>query len=258
MKKKIDSEKREPKKEKNLVLKADRNDSSEEDSDMSYLTKRFQKMVRRNRGMLKRGSSSKQKNYDLCHKCGKPGHFIKDCPILKQEFSKYNPEKAAKRNPVPDKDFKRKISTDNMVKHALASWGDSSSESEDETNAGDSSMMSVESEENEYDSTFFLMAQSDNNDLLVVVADLRETMEGLETESKHENTRKVKEIASEEHIRLENELKAARTGLCVETEKNKHFQIELRRVKNDLEKSLKWTWSSEAITAMHTNNGGNR
>ncbi|XP_070002387.1 uncharacterized protein [Nicotiana sylvestris] len=158
MKRKIDSKRREPKKEKNLVLKADSNDSSEEDSGMAYLTKRFQKMVRRNGEMLKRGSSSKPKNYDLCYKCGKPGHFIKDCPLLKQEFSKYNPEKAAKRNPVPDKDFKRKRFANNVVKQAIAAWGDSSSEFEYETDAGDSSMMAVESEGNEDDSTFLLIA----------------------------------------------------------------------------------------------------
>ncbi|XP_070019333.1 uncharacterized protein [Nicotiana sylvestris] len=357
MKRKIDSERREPKKEKNLVLKADSNDSSEEDSNMAYLTKRFQKMVRRNGGMLKRGSSSKPKNYDLCHKCGKLGHFIKDCPLLKQEFFKYNPEKASKRNPVPEKEFKRRRSADNVVKQALVAWGDSSSEFEDETDAGDNSMMAVESEENEYDSTFALIAQSDDDeddnnsevnfrdvqrnlksyspkklmslanvlidayhslvedkdaltlelgeaertrddlvvcvvdlketicelekeksvltknianieherddlvvvvvdhkettnniskekealvkrvteieeerdDLLVVVADLRETIEGLGTESKPENTGKGKEVASEEHIRLENEIKVVRTRLCVETEKNKHLQTELER-----------------------------
>lgn len=61
MKRKIDIERREPKKEKNPVLKADSNDSSEEYSDMAYLTKKFQKMVRRNGEMLKRGSSSKPK-----------------------------------------------------------------------------------------------------------------------------------------------------------------------------------------------------
>ncbi|XP_070020716.1 uncharacterized protein [Nicotiana sylvestris] len=386
MKRKIDSERREPKKEKNPVLKVDSNDSSEEDSDMAYLIKRFQKMVKRNGGMLKRGSSSKPKNYDLCHKCEKPGHFIKDCPLLKQEFSKYNPEKAAKRNPVPNKDFKRKRSADNVVKRALAAWEDSSSESEDETDDGDKSMMAVESEENEYDLIFALMAQSDDDkdddnsevnfrdvqrnlksyspkklmslanvlidayhslvedkdaltlelgeaeqtrddlvvcvvdlketicelekeksvltkknanieherddlvvvvvdhketienfskekealvkrvieieeeidDLLVVVVDLRETIEGLGTESKPGNTGKGKEVASEEPIRLENELKVVRTRLCVETDKNKHLQTELERVKNDIEKSLKWTWSSEAITAMYANNGGNR
>ena len=62
MKKKKDSERREPKKEKNLVLKAESNDSSSEDSNMAYLTRRFQKMVRRNGGIPKRGSSSKPKN----------------------------------------------------------------------------------------------------------------------------------------------------------------------------------------------------
>ncbi|XP_070008138.1 uncharacterized protein [Nicotiana sylvestris] len=137
MKKKIDSEKREPKMEKNLVLKAKNNDSSEDGSDMAYLTKRFQKM---------------------------PGHFIKDCPLLKQEHFKYNPDKAAKRNPIPDKRFKRKRSADNVVKKALATWGDSSSESEEETDAGDSSMTAVESDANEYDSIFALMAQSDNDE----------------------------------------------------------------------------------------------
>ncbi|XP_070020081.1 uncharacterized protein [Nicotiana sylvestris] len=85
MKRKKDKERREPKKEKNLVLKAENNDSSEEDSDMTYLTKRFQKMVQRNGGIPQRGSSSKERNYNLCHKCGKPGHFIKDYPLLKQE-----------------------------------------------------------------------------------------------------------------------------------------------------------------------------
>ncbi|XP_070007440.1 uncharacterized protein [Nicotiana sylvestris] len=119
MKKKIDSERREPKKEKNLVLKAESNDLSEEDSDMAYLTKKIQKMVRRNGGILKRGNSSRPKNYDLCDKCGKPGHFIKDCPLMKQEHSKYNPDKVAKRNPVPNKHFKRKRSADNVVNGIL-------------------------------------------------------------------------------------------------------------------------------------------
>ncbi|XP_070029856.1 uncharacterized protein [Nicotiana sylvestris] len=352
---------------------------------MAYLTKRFQNMVRRNGGLLKRGNCSKPKNYDLYHKCGKSGHFIKDCPLLKQEHSKHNPKKAAKRNPIPDKHFKRKRSADNVVKQALVAWGDSSNESKDEIDASDSSMMAVESEENEYDSIFALMSQYDDeyddnsevnfrdiqrnlksyspkklmflasvlidayhslvedkdaltlelgepeqtrndlvvcvvdlketicelekekvlltekitnieharddlvvvaveyketienfskerdalvkrvteieeerDDLMIVIADLRETIEGLGTESKPENSGKGKEVAIEAHIRLENELKIVKTSLCVETEKNKLLQIELERVKNDLEKSLKWTWSSEAITAMYVKNGGNR
>ncbi|XP_070008350.1 uncharacterized protein [Nicotiana sylvestris] len=83
LKRKINSERKELKKENNLVLKVDYNDSGEEDSDMAYLTKRFQKMVRRNGEMLKRNSSNRPRNCDLCYKCGKPGHFMKDCPLLK-------------------------------------------------------------------------------------------------------------------------------------------------------------------------------
>ncbi|XP_070020008.1 uncharacterized protein [Nicotiana sylvestris] len=142
LKRKINSERREPKKEKNLVLKFDYNDSGEEDSDMAYLTKRFQKMVRRNREMLKRNSSDRPRNCDLCYRCGKPEYFMKDCPLLQQEFSKNHHERTAKTN------------------SALAAWGDSSSESEDEPDTSDSSMMAVEGEKTGYDSTFALMAQS--------------------------------------------------------------------------------------------------
>ncbi|XP_070055307.1 uncharacterized protein [Nicotiana tomentosiformis] len=136
MKKKKDNERREPQIGKNLVLKKEKNDSSGENADMAYLTKRFQKMVRRNRGIPKRDSSSKPGGYDLCHKCGKSGHFIKDCPLLKQNQYKHNTDKAVKRN-----------------------QGDSSGESGDDDDQGDNSMMAVESEAAEYDSIFALMAK---------------------------------------------------------------------------------------------------
>ncbi|XP_019233118.1 PREDICTED: uncharacterized protein LOC109213740 [Nicotiana attenuata] len=166
----------------------------------------------------------------------------------------------------------------------------------------DSSMMAVESEANEYDSIFALMAQSDNDedddndedaltielgdaeqirddlnmkddlmvvavdlketiqnfskekndlvekvdaleqerdDLLVVIIDLKETIEELKAECKPRNFDKGKEVASEAHIKLENELNAVKTSLCAELEKNRQLQADLERVKNDLEKSLK-------------------
>nr|XP_016460584.1 PREDICTED: uncharacterized protein LOC107784042 [Nicotiana tabacum] len=96
MKKKKDHERREPKKEKNMVLKADNNDSSGEDTDMAYLTK-----------------------------------------------------------------FKRKKAADNVVKQALAAWGDSSSEDDAQ---GDTSMMAVKCEAAEYDSIFALMEKSDDDE----------------------------------------------------------------------------------------------
>ncbi|XP_070025079.1 uncharacterized protein [Nicotiana sylvestris] len=333
MKRKKDSERREPKKEKNLVLKAERSDSSDEERDMAYLTKRFQKMVRRNGGIPKWGSSSKTRNNNLCHGCGKPGHFIKDCHLAKQEQYKQNPDKAGRRN------------------LALAAWGDSSSKSERESDAENSSMIAVETKATKYVSLFALMAQSDDdkeededdeeilteelgeaeqsrddlvvcvvdinetianlelekeslneritsvknekNDLMVVVVDLKETIEGLSNEKRsleekiasteeerddllvicadlketikglnreHRNVilGKGKEVASESHILLEKEVTVVKTSLCNELERNQQLQAELEKVRNDLEKSLKWTWSSDAVTTMYLNNSGNR
>ncbi|XP_070005826.1 uncharacterized protein [Nicotiana sylvestris] len=77
-------------------------------------------------------------------------------------------------------------------------------------------------------------------------------------ESRPENSQKGKEVASEAHIKLESDLNSVKSSLCAELEKNKQLQEELGRVKSDLEKSLKWTWSSDAITALYTNNGGNK
>ncbi|XP_070003029.1 uncharacterized protein [Nicotiana sylvestris] len=346
MKRKKASERREPKKEKNLVLKAENNDSSEEDSDMAYLTKRFQKM----------------------------------------EQYKQNSDKVAKRNPVLDKRFSRKSVADNIVKQALTAWGDSSSESEREPDAENSSMMAVETKATKLDSLFALMAQSNDDeddendevnfrdvqrnlksysskklssltnvlidayysldndkeiltieigeaeqsrddlvvcvvelnetianlgkekevlnekinsvenkrdDLMVVVVDLKETIEdlsnekhtleekvvsteqerddflviityleetieGLNSEYRTVNLGKGKEVASDTHIKLEKELNDVKTSLCGELEKNRQLQAELERVKIDLEKSLKWTWSSDAVTAMYFNNSENR
>ncbi|XP_016447555.1 uncharacterized protein LOC107772570 [Nicotiana tabacum] len=49
-----------------------------------------------------------------------------------KDHYKTNTEKAVKRNQVPDRKFKRIDVADNMVKQALAAWGDSSNESEGE------------------------------------------------------------------------------------------------------------------------------
>ncbi|XP_070036523.1 uncharacterized protein [Nicotiana tomentosiformis] len=336
---------------------------------MAYLTRRFQKMVRRNGGIQKRGNSSKTRNYDLCHKCGKPGHFIKECPLLKQDQYKNNFDKAAKRNPDPDKHFKRKNVADNVVKQALALWGDSFGESEKENNHGDSSMMAPDDDEDDDDDEVNFLdvqrnlksyspkkfmslanvlidvyhglindkdalivelgeAEQTRDDLVIVVVNLKETIENLKKEkdaldeeianigherddlmvvvvdlketfecvrkekevlakrvanikhkrydllvvvvdlketigepkieSRPENSQKGKEVASEAHIKLESELNSVKPSLCVELEKNKQLHEELGRVKSDLEKSLKWTWSSDAITVMYTNNRGNK
>nr|XP_009787097.1 PREDICTED: uncharacterized protein LOC104235116 [Nicotiana sylvestris] len=70
-----------------------------EESQSTNRPQRFQEMGRKNGGIPKKGSSSRiSKGNDCFHKCGKPGHFIKDCPFLKQEHHKHNSDKVAKRN----------------------------------------------------------------------------------------------------------------------------------------------------------------
>ncbi|XP_075087564.1 uncharacterized protein LOC142169582 [Nicotiana tabacum] len=203
MKKNKDNEIREHKREKNLVLKIDSNDSSGEDGDMAYLTRIFHKMVCRNGGIPKRENSSKPNNYDLYHKCGKTGYFIKECPLLKQDQYKNNFDKAAKRNPVPDKCFKRKNVADNVVKQALAAWGESSSESKEENDHGDSSMMAVESEAtdliNGKDALTVELGEAEQtrDDLVIVVVDLKEIIENL----KKEKDALDEKIANIEHER---------------------------------------------------------
>ncbi|XP_070013093.1 uncharacterized protein [Nicotiana sylvestris] len=142
MKRKNDLERREPNKERSLVLKATHTDSSSDESEMMYLTRRFQKMVHKiGRIPMKESSSRNFKGNDCCHKCRKSGHFIKDFPLYKQVHYKTNTDKAAKRN-----------------------QRDSSSESEGEDDQGDTSMIVVESEAAKYDSTFSLMAKSDEDE----------------------------------------------------------------------------------------------
>ncbi|XP_070025518.1 uncharacterized protein [Nicotiana sylvestris] len=148
MKRKKDHERKEPKKEKNLVLKAANNDSSNDEFDMVYLTRRFQKMIQRNGGIPKKGSSSRNfKGNDYCHKYRKSGHSIKYCPLHKQNHYKTNIDKAVKSN-----------------QQSLAAWGDSSSESEGEDEQGDTSIMVANNESSEYESIFVLMAKSDDEE----------------------------------------------------------------------------------------------
>ncbi|XP_070035968.1 uncharacterized protein [Nicotiana tomentosiformis] len=176
IKKKKDYERRDPKKEKNLVLKADNNDSSGEDADMAYLTKRFQKMVRMNGGIPKGAAPASQE--------------VMTCIINVgiQDTSSRTVLSSSKR-------FKRKDAADNVVKQDLATWEDSSSEFGEDAEQGDTSMMAVESELAEYDSIFALMANSNDDedgdddlveherdDLVAIVVDLKETIEVLQKE----------------------------------------------------------------------------
>ena len=101
---------------------------------MAYLTKRFQKIIRKNRGFRKGGNTPRAAtDSNSCHKCGKARHFIRDSLILKVENKEYKRpggENDKRMNLVIDKSS-RKALDEYVVKEALAAWGDSSSESGD-------------------------------------------------------------------------------------------------------------------------------
>ena len=72
--------------DKSLMLKFQPKEESSEDDDMAYLTKRFQKIVRKNKGFRKRRNFPRAATANnTCHKCEKTGYFIRDCPLLMSE-----------------------------------------------------------------------------------------------------------------------------------------------------------------------------
>ncbi|XP_070013531.1 uncharacterized protein [Nicotiana sylvestris] len=104
----------------------------------------------------------------------------------------------------------------------------------------------------------FLLLSKRGLTFLVIITDLEKTIEGLNREYRTVSLGKGNEVASEIHIKLEHELNDVKTSLCGELEKNRQLQAELEKVKIDLEKSLKWTWSSDVVTSMYLNNSGNK
>ncbi|XP_070028589.1 uncharacterized protein [Nicotiana sylvestris] len=267
MKRKKDSERREPKKEKNMVLKAKSSDSSDEDSDMAYLTKRFQKMVRRNGGIPKRGSSTDNIVKQALAAWGdspvnqKGNQIQKIMMAVETEATKYDSLFALMAQCDEDEDdevnfrdvlrnlksYSSKKLRDDLVV-CVVDLNETIINLEKEKEALNEKITSVENE---------------RDDLMVVVVDLKEiveeeTIKGLNREHRTVSLGKGKEVASETHIKLEHELNDVKTSLCGELEKNRQLQAELEKVKSDLEKSLKWTWSSDAVTTMYLNNNGNR
>ncbi|XP_049358857.1 uncharacterized protein LOC125823532 [Solanum verrucosum] len=258
-----DISKKEAKKDKSLVLKITPGETSSEKYDMAYLTKRFQKIVRKYRGFRKGGNPHRAASAsDLCHKqCGKAGHFIRDCPILKaksKEYQRPGGEKDKRRDLVPEKNA-RKATADYFVKKALAAWGDSSSESEC---PDDASMLAAQDDANVFDGLFALMEKSadeDNEDkehLTVLEAENLELKNQLSIMIEKSGKRKGK--ATSLQVELEANLNTAETILTLPLERNDQMERDLVHLKEELQTFLKWTSSTKLLSNITSQSNCNR
>ncbi|XP_070007190.1 sporulation-specific protein 15-like [Nicotiana sylvestris] len=327
MKRKKDNKRREPKKKKNLVLKAESSDSSDEDSDMAYLSKRFQKMVRRNCSIPKRGSSNKRFNRksaadntvkptlvawgDSCSESEKELDAENSSMMaVETEVTKYDSLFALMAQSDKDeedgddevnfRDVQRNMKSysskklrslvnvlidayyilDNDKEILTFELGEAEQSRDDlvvcvvdlnktianlekEKEALNEKITSVENERDDMMEKHTLeetisAIEQERDDFLVIITNLEETIEGLNSEHRTVSLGKGKEVASETHIKLEHELNDVKTSLCGELKKNRQLQAKLEKVKIDLEKSLKWTWSSDAVIDKYSNNSENR
>ncbi|KAH0645174.1 hypothetical protein KY284_033058 [Solanum tuberosum] len=287
---KQDTSKKEAKKDKSLVLKIKSGDDSSEEDDMAYLTKRFQKIVRKHGGFKRRGNLPRvATTSDLCHKCGKTGHFIKDCPILKAENKEYQRpagEKGKRRDLVLEKNA-RKAAADYVVKKALVVWKDSSSESEESKCPDDASMLVAQDDANIFDGMFALMVKSDDEDeeendsmnisldslseeitvLTVHMSVTDEQVMVLESENLElkeqlslmiEKSRERKRETTSLQAELEASLNTTETRLALVLERNDQMERDLTRLKKELQTSLKWTSSTILLSKITSQSNYNR
>ncbi|KAH0688877.1 hypothetical protein KY289_016235 [Solanum tuberosum] len=288
-----DTSKKDVKKDKSLALKISSGEISSKEEVMSYLTKRFQNIMRKHGGFRKGGNPLRAVNAsDLCHKCGKAGHFMRDCPMLKAETKEY-------QRPVGEKDKRRDLK-------AFAVWGDSSSESKESECPEDASMLAIKDDENVFDGMFTFMAKSDDEEdeeklttekdsmnnildkfsaekitLTVHISIIEEQLTVLETENlklkeqltvlETENLKLKEQLsimnekysirkgeASSFEKELEASLNTAETRLALALVRNDQMERDLVRLREELKNSLKWTSSTKLLSNITSQSNYNR
>ncbi|XP_047267722.1 uncharacterized protein LOC124898124 [Capsicum annuum] len=121
---------------------------------------------------LKEGKGS-----DTCHKCGKFGHYIKNCQMHKLEYARQVDGKEKGKDQAPVR-LSKKTEANKVVNQVLgAYWVDSSSDSDELEQEGDTSMMVMEDEVSAFHLLFALMDGSDNKEeKFVTLLDINENL----------------------------------------------------------------------------------
>ncbi|KAK4721295.1 hypothetical protein R3W88_011528 [Solanum pinnatisectum] len=134
--------KKEIKRDKSLALIVTSGDTSEDDEDTSYLTRRFQKLVRKNGGFRKTVNSNRTANAN---------------------YVKIGGEKDKRSDLVPEKSGRKPVAY-YVVKKALEVWGDTSSDLEESEHPEDASMLPVKDDDVIFDEIFAFMEKFDDEE----------------------------------------------------------------------------------------------
>ncbi|XP_069152712.1 uncharacterized protein [Solanum lycopersicum] len=228
MNRNYDLSKKEVKKDKSLMFKYKSDEVSSDDDDMAYLISRFQKIVRKNK-IYKRGTNGTRNapQGDTCYKCGKSGHFIRECPLLKnenKEQQKHKGDKENRRDLVPG-NRDRKAAADMVVKRSLAAWGNSSSDSEDPDEPKDVSTVAVHEEETVFNA---LMAHTENEeeDNQVTLLDMKNDLD----KYSHKKLRALEKVMLDSVIELTSERDTMNAELEILTENKVQFEETMSRM----------------------------
>ncbi|KAH0648271.1 hypothetical protein KY285_033519 [Solanum tuberosum] len=237
---------------------------------MDYLTQKFQKLV------SKRGGSIKEEAHDsatsssgMCYNRDQPGHTMRDCLVLEVDHKEVKDQEG-----------------DQTVKREITAWEDSSSVSVDFEHSDEAFMEKFDDEEYEeeklrslavvlIDSFIELTTENDlmNNSLDILreekvalvdqMSIVEEQLMVLEAENLEQKLKMLskkcgsgKGEANNLQIELETSLNTAETKLAMALERNNQLERDLVRVKEELNKSLKWTNSSKFLAKI-TSQGQN-
>ncbi|XP_059292327.1 uncharacterized protein LOC132045760 [Lycium ferocissimum] len=110
-------------------------------------------------------------------------------------------------------------------------------------------------------------SELERDNMLVSIREMREQVDEnnqlnimLERELKKDRKAhlKGKGEASKSHLELKDELKKLKLSLTTEIERSKQLKEDLNRIKFDLDRALKRTWSSDVITSMYKIKGSDK